>query len=280
MPIVFSAALGHAPGIVAWQQAADPAQRDTLFAGFEQMRLAFEAAGVEQLVLLTSEHWTNFFLDHISPFCVGRGETFKGPVEPWLGLSPSTIEGAPALAAQLIEALHANDIDAGFAYELALDHGSMVPLHFLTPAMKVPIVPVFINTLAAPQPSPRRCAMLGRVLGDVLARSPLRIAVVATGGMSHDPGERNHGFIDEAFDRRFLEQMASGNLEQLCAYSLGDLMAAGAGAVELLAWIALAGALRSFHGEVIAYEAVKPWATGIGLMVLHANPVLSNHEES
>jgi hypothetical protein len=280
MPIVFSAALGHAPGIVAWQQAADPAQRDALYAGFERLRLAFEAAGVEELVLLTSEHWTNFFLDHISPFCIGRGDAFKGPVEPWLGLQPSTIKGCPDLAGRLVETFHDNDIDVGFAYELALDHGSMVPLHFLTPGMDVPIVPVFINTLAAPQPSPRRCAALGRVLGDVLARSPRRIGVIATGGMSHDPGERNHGLIDEAFDRRFLEQMTSGNLERLAAYQVSDFMAAGAGAVELLSWVALAGTLQHFHGEVIAYEAVRPWATGIGLMLLHANQVLPNHEES
>jgi hypothetical protein len=36
--------------------------------------------------------------------------------------------------------------------------------------------------------------------------------------------------------------------------------------VELLSWIALAGALRTFRGEVLAYEPVKPWATGIGAM--------------
>ncbi len=29
---------------------------------------------------------------------------------------------------------------------------------------------------------------------------------------------------------------------------------------------ALAGALGGRRGEVVAYEAVKPWATGVGLM--------------
>jgi hypothetical protein len=84
--------------------------------------------------------------------------------------------------------------------------------------------------------------------------------------MSHDPGERRHGWIDEAFDQRFLDEMASGDLERLAHYTTADFLAAGAGAVELLGWVALAGALGAYTGEVVAYEAVKPWATGIGVM--------------
>jgi hypothetical protein len=33
-----------------------------------------------------------------------------------------------------------------------------------------------------------------------------------------------------------------------------------------LSWVALAGALGGRKGEVVAYEAVEPWATGVGLM--------------
>ena len=84
--------------------------------------------------------------------------------------------------------------------------------------------------------------------------------------MSHDPGERNHGHIDEAFDRQFLDAMKHADAERLRNYTLDQLRAAGAGAVELLNWIALAGALGGARGEVLAYEPVVPWATGIGAM--------------
>ncbi|HEY0146429.1 MAG TPA: hypothetical protein VGB93_09850, partial [Methylovirgula sp.] len=127
-------------------------------------------------------------------------------------------------------------------------------------------VPIFFNTLAAPQPSARRCLELGKIVGDIARRSNKRIALIATGGMSHDPGERRHGWIDEAFDQRFLGEMASGDLEKLAHYTTDDFLAAGAGAVELLGWVALAGALGAYTSEIVAYEAVKPWATGIGLM--------------
>jgi hypothetical protein len=129
------------------------------------------------------------------------------------------------------------------------------------------VVPIMINTLAPPFPSARRCLELGRVIGEFARHWPARIGVVATGGMSHDPGERNHGLIDSEFDRRFLGCMGRGDIAALRQYTSRELCAAGAGAVELLTWVALAGVLQHFRGEVLAYEPVKPWATGIGAMV-------------
>ena len=57
-----------------------------------------------------------------------------------------------------------------------------------------------------------------------------------------------------------------GDTDRLARYSRAELAAAGAGAFELLSWIALAGALAGRKGETVVYEAVKPWATGIGMM--------------
>jgi aromatic ring-opening dioxygenase catalytic subunit (LigB family) len=266
MTIAFAAAVGHAPGMVAWADAAPPAQKDALYVALDRLRRDLAAAEADEIILFTSEHWANFFLDHISAFCVGRGATFNGPIEPWLKLSGVKIPGDPDLATTIVESCYEKGIEPGYAYELAFDHGTMIPLHFLRPEMDLPVVPIFFNTLASPQPSARRCLDLGKIVGDIARHSDKRIALVATGGMSHDPGERRHGWIDEAFDRRFLSEMASGDLERLARYTTNDFLAAGAGAVELLGWVALAGALGVYTGEIVAYEAVKPWATGIGLM--------------
>src|SRR5262249_14114481 len=125
---------------------------------------------------------------------------------------------------------------------------------------------VFCNPLPLPQRSARRPLGLGRVVGEVAGRSSRRIGLIATGGLSHDPGERNHGTIDSDFDHRFMAAMAEGNCEALGGYQRSELAAAGARAFRLLRWIALAGALDGRKGEVVVYEAVKPWATGVGMM--------------
>jgi aromatic ring-opening dioxygenase catalytic subunit (LigB family) len=266
MTVVFAAALGHAPGITAWREAAPAVQRDRIEAAFGELRQSLARARPEALIVFTAEHWANFFLDHMSPYCIGRAPSFSGPIEPWLRIERVTVPGHPQLASELLNALYARDIEPGFTDEMALDHGTMVPLHFITPETDVPIVPVVFNTLALPLPSPRRSFALGEITGEVARASALRIGIVATGGMSHDPGERQHGRIDQAFDQAFLDQMRSGNSDRLKQYTISELAAAGAGALELVTWIALAGALKGAPGQVLAYEAVVPWATGIGAM--------------
>ncbi len=266
MPIVFAGAASHAPGMTAWPDAVPADQKDRLYAAYDELRRRLEAARVERLIVLTSEHWTNFFLDHIGAFCVGRAQTYEGPVEPWLKVEKRSVPGDPEMAEAIVEAAYANDVEPSFAYELHFDHGTMLPLHFLTPRMDVPVVPVYFNTLAAPQPAASRCMEFGRIIGEVARRSHHRVGIVATGGLSHDPGERAHGTIDAAFDRRFLDQMAHGDLAALAAYRRSDFVAAGAGAFEVLTWIALRGALAEAHGDILAYEAVVPWATGMGMI--------------
>lgn len=270
MPIVFAAATSHAPGIVAWADAAPPEQKTRVYDAFAAARAAMDAARAEVLVLLTSEHWTNYFLDHMSAFCIGRADHYDGPVEPWLKLPRTRIPGEPALAGRLVEHCYEAGIEPGFAYEMELDHGTMVPLSFLAPDMARPIVPIMFNTLAAPQPQPRRCLDFGRALGATLRDEPRRIAVIATGGLSHDPGERKHGTIYPEFDRRFLAEMAAGDVAALGRYRLTDFANAGGGAFEMLNWLGLAGVLdgsgQGGRGRVLAYEPVKPWATGIGVL--------------
>lgn len=268
MTIAFAAAIGHAPGWVAWTERATDDQRANLAAAMATLRGSFVEAKLDVLILLTSEHWANFFLDHMSPWVVGRGETFEGPIEPWMKIPRTAIPGDPALADAIVERAYAVGVEPAFSYELKLDHGSVVPLSFLTPDLDMPVVPVFFNTLGAPQPSPARCHALGRVIGDIARGSDKRIGIIATGGMSHDPGEVGHGVIDSAFDHRFLDEMARGDTAALTRYTIADLNAAGAGTIELIAWIALAGALGDFSGETLAYEPVVGWATGMGIMRL------------
>jgi hypothetical protein len=77
----------------------------------------------------------------------------------------------------------------------------MLPLHKLH-VNGTRVVPVFFNTLVDPQPSASRSYDFGAVIGDVRRASGERIALIATGGMSHDPGELRHGIIDSSFGRR------------------------------------------------------------------------------
>jgi len=172
--------------------------------------------------------------------------------EPWLQIDKAEIKGDPQLAAELLETSYDEGIEPSFAYELEFDHGTMVPLHFLSPGMDRPVVPIFFNTLAVPQPTARRCLAFGRVIGKVAARSAQRIGLIATGGLSHDPGERNHGVIDSDFDHQFMSAMATGNTDRLGRYSRSELAAAGAKDGALLLY------LRHTSASLVIQENADP----------------------
>ena len=70
-----------------------------------------------------------------------------------------------------------------------------------------------------PLPTLKRCYELGRTLGAALEDDPLRVAVVATGGLSHAPGERIHGDIDSAFDLDFIDRLIARDTAAITSYS-------------------------------------------------------------
>src|SRR3954466_9099728 len=122
MPITFACAASHAPGITAWPEAAPAEQKSRIYGGFEKLRSELDASRADTLILLTSEHWANFFLDHIGAFCIGRAERYRGPVEPWLNVENAELTGDPELAGDLLDSCYESGIEPSFAYEMEFDH--------------------------------------------------------------------------------------------------------------------------------------------------------------
>lgn len=267
MPVVFACAASHAPGMTAWTEAAPAEQREKFLGSYRNLGEMLKASQPETLVVLTVEHWANFFLDQMPTFCIGRALHYEGPVEEWLKIPRTRVPGDAALGAQIVSACMDGGFDPTFSDELLFDHATMLPLHFLNPNMSLPVVPVIINTLTAPMPTPRRCFDLGRLLGQFLEGQPRRVALIATGGLSHWPGEARMGKINIPFDKKFLETLISGDTNRLAQYSHAEIdREAGSGGHEIRTWIALAGAVPQWRATLLAYEPVYPWATGCGLL--------------
>lgn len=268
MPVVFAGAASHAPGITAWSELAPESQRDKVLGAYRELHRRLVEANAEVLFAITVEHWANFFLDNLPPFCLGRADYYKGPVEPWLKIPPTRVPGDRATASAVLEACYDAGVDISFSDELAFDHATMLPVHFLAPDGELPVVPLIINALTPPMPTAKRCYEVGRTLGRILADHDRRVAVIATGGLSHWPGEPRAGEINTDFDEKFLGHLSRGEGDALAQYTHAQIAEAGGGAHEVRTWIALAGALPDWKAEILAYEPVVPWATGCGLVHL------------
>ena len=98
-----------------------------------------------------------------------------------------------------------------------------------------------MNTWVDPAPSPRRCYQVGELIRAVAENSQERVAILATGGLSHFPGSPRIGEIDETFDHQLLEVMRQGKGKSLVDYSVQDLLQAGD--TEFLNWMVVIGAV-------------------------------------
>lgn len=259
----------HAPMMLAAPESAPLPQRSSWFGAMAALRDAVRDARVDVAVIVSNEHFTNFFLDAFPAFCVGVGDQHEGPVEPWLGIPTTRVPGAPGLARHLVHDLMASGFDPAVAHRLRLDHGFMTVHHQLDPSGALPLVPVVLNCAIEPMPSLARCHSMGRALGEAIRTYPadLRVALVGAGGLSHSVGTPAVGDIDETFDRWFLGLLAEGRSAELLDMADDELALAGNGAHEIRSWLAVAAAVAPARARVLAYEPIVPWITGMGAVV-------------
>ena len=114
----------------------------------------------------------------------------------------------------------------------------------------VTVVPVCINTVQFPLPKASRVYALGKAVGEAVADwdSSKTVAVIASGGLSHQLDGERAGFINKDFDLKFLESLIS-TPEWATQFSIHELVEkTGTQGVELLMWLAMRAALSAGEG--------------------------------
>lgn len=261
MTLVYAGVCSHAPGITARAEMADPALRDPFYAALDQMRADIKATRPDAIMVIAAEHFANFFMNNMPAYAVGMGETYTGPIEDpdWLKIPKRTARGAPDLARRMVsEMLHS--VDVAYCEEWQFDHGIIVPLHFLDPHNEMPIIPANINCQGPPLTPLHRAWAFGEAIRRAADAVPERIALVATGGISHWPATPDSGKINEAWDRDFLDRWSSNDRERLLAYSDSETYRdAGQGGFEIRTFIAAAAAARG-KGHVQFFAPIPIFA--------------------
>src|SRR5262249_26524901 len=105
---------------------------------------------------------------------------------------------------------------------------------------------------------------LGRALRDYTGLE--RVAVMGTGGLSHDIGTPNMGAVDEAFDREFLRLLAADDPGPLVGYAQDHVAEAGNGAEEVRNWDVTRGIVGDAPLEVLIYEPAPDWYIGLSVV--------------
>ena len=133
------------------------------------------------------------------------------------------------------------------------------------PALEIPLVCVFINEYYPPLPSAARCAELGAAIADALRDRPERVAIYASGGLSHFPGMYNAGWIDQPLDHWILERLERNDVDALQHLFTFDSDSMRAGTGEVRAWISAAAAMNR-PAKVVDYVPAHCTQTGCGFV--------------
>ena len=133
------------------------------------------------------------------------------------------------------------------------------------PGLEIPLVCVFLNEYYPPLPSAARCTQLGEAIADTLRDRPERVAIYASGGLSHYPGMYNAGWIDQPLDHWILERLERNDLDALQHLFTFDSDNMRSGTGEVRAWISVAAAMKR-PATVVEYVAAHCTQTGCGFV--------------
>jgi hypothetical protein len=237
------------------------------------------AAKPDVIVMLGYDDGTAFSGIQIPQLCTFTGEELKGSASiPELGESPEdnqvTLKGDPEFAWEMHQGL----IDASFDVSyMSVQHAVgreawgtssafTRPAASLLKGLDIPVVPFFINCMVEPTPPGHRLYALGQALGKVLQDSEKNVALIAVGGLSHDPGGPRAGWIDNRLDKWVLEHFRKGDTQRLKTLFDLDSDTLNGGTGQVRTWIA-AGAAAETQGAkatIVDYIPALRAMTGLG----------------
>jgi 2,3-dihydroxyphenylpropionate 1,2-dioxygenase len=246
--IVAAMASVHAPQLFTRPPEEDPRQLDAGIAAMRRLGKVLDETRPDVLVIFASDHMETFFLKTVPTFAVMAsdrataafaGKTWSPPIH-------------QPFAEGLLEQLVRRDFDMAYSQDAELGHSFAAIFQWILEDRPIPVVPVFVNTYLPPLPSPRRCAALGRAIAEIAAARPERVAVLASGGMSHYPGTSRYYEPAYDFDRWCIQELENSHEDSFLDLTPEQLDEVGN--TEMLPWALALGAIGKQHMELLSYQ--------------------------
>jgi 2,3-dihydroxyphenylpropionate 1,2-dioxygenase len=174
----------HSPLMTTDVEESEADLHAGFFHALDAAAAALRAFDPELVVVFGPDHFNGFFYELMPAFCIGTAA--EGSRDWRLDAGPLRVPRELALAC--VRFLQARDFDVAVSHQMKVDHGITIPLYKLTGALaRYDVLPVFVNCAADPRPSFRRVRAFGEAVGEFLAGRDLRVTLVGSGGLSHDP---------------------------------------------------------------------------------------------
>jgi 2,3-dihydroxyphenylpropionate 1,2-dioxygenase len=256
--IVAALASVHAPQLFVRPPSEIPEQLDADIAAMQELGKDLEEAKPDLAIVIGSDHLETFFLSSVPTFAVIAGEMSDAAFANRKWSVPVHLPFAEDLLDRLVRA----EFDMAYSQDAVLGHSFAAIYEWIIGKKNIPVVPIFVNTYLPPLPSVRRCHALGKAIGDVIKSRPERVAIIASGGLSHYPGTWKYPQPAYDFDYWAIAQMERGNHDAILNLTSEQLDEVGN--TEMLPWAMMFGAIGNVPGELITYQPT--WHHGHAVM--------------
>ena len=271
--IIGAVAASHTPTIgFAYdrQKQNDPVWKP-IFEGFRPVQQWLADSKPDVLFVIFNDHVTSFFFDHYSAFALGIGESYAVADEGGGVRDLPPVKGHTGLSHHIGAALMADEFDMSFFQGKPLDHGLFSPLSIMCPhepQWPAAVVPLQVGVLQFPIPSAARCYKLGQSLRKAIESYPedLKVALVATGGLSHQVHGERAGFNNTAWDERFLDLIEKDPTTLTRMTQADYARLGGMEGAEVIMWLVMRGAL-SANIKCLHRTYYLPSMTGIATAI-------------
>jgi gallate dioxygenase len=223
------------------------------------------------LFVVYNDHVTSFFFDHYSAFTLGIDDRYEVADEGGGARALPAVKGHAALSHHIGAALMADEFDMSFFQDHPLDHGCFSPLSMMCPHQPdwpVQIVPLQVGVLQFPIPSALRCWKLGQSLRRAIESYPedIKVALVATGGLSHQVHGERAGFNNTAWDAQFLDLIERDPVKLTEMTHADFARLGGLEGAEVIMWLVMRGAM-SANVRKVHQTYYLPSVTGIATAI-------------
>lgn len=241
-----------------------------LFDAYVPVREWLKALNPDIVIMVYNDHGADFFFDKYPTFAVGCADSYALADEGFGTRPLPAIRGDLAFSQHLCRSLVYDEFDLTVCQEMRVEHGFLVPMHLCFEhgeSWPVASVPIAVNVLQHPLPTARRCYKLGQGIRRAVEsyERDIRVAIVGTGGMSHQLTGKNFGQMYRDNDMDFLDRIERDpeSLTQLTHQTLMERF--GVEGIELIMWLVMRGALSS-DAQRVHRNYYAPMTTGMGLV--------------
>ena len=256
--IVAAFGVCHSPRLLTRPPDEVPEQSEASIGAMREMGKVLDETEPDVIVFLGSDHLETFSITCVPTFAIIGGERVIAEHGGHHYDLPNDCSMAQDFRAKLIQA----GFDIAYSEDALLGHTFATPFEYLIGKRDIPVVPFFTNVYLPPLPTAKRCAALGAAMAEGIKERKERVAVIASGGMSHYPGTRKYAHPEYDFDYWMIAELERGNINPVLDLTPTQLDETGN--TEMLNWATMLGIIGPVPGELLQYTPT--WHHGHGYM--------------